>query len=173
MPCFEVFDQQDQGYRLQVLPSGSPIMSVEAACTQGWERVRQTRVFCILCLDLADISCLVIVFACSIRNQSVRDKCALWRVSLFSVYFLFGLFWESMRNHYWYIGDSVFKKTRNGPRRYCTEGVQDHWILQRSMPWCLLSRSHLLKLFSFWYSSMSSLQVLLSFHGLRSREWPV
>lgn len=42
MPCFEVFDQQDQSYRLKVLPSDTPIMSVEAACTQGWEKVSRT-----------------------------------------------------------------------------------------------------------------------------------
>lgn len=39
IPCFEIFDQQDRDYRLQVLPAGTPILSVEAASTQGWEKV--------------------------------------------------------------------------------------------------------------------------------------
>lgn len=39
IPCFEVFDQQDEEYRLKVLPAGTPILSVEAASTQGWEKV--------------------------------------------------------------------------------------------------------------------------------------
>ncbi|CAG7934090.1 unnamed protein product [Penicillium olsonii] len=38
VPCFEVFDQQEESYRLQVLPDGIPILSVEAATTMGWER---------------------------------------------------------------------------------------------------------------------------------------
>ncbi|KAJ6014591.1 transketolase [Penicillium herquei] len=38
IPCFEVFDQQDEAYRLQVLPDEVPILSVEAASTVGWER---------------------------------------------------------------------------------------------------------------------------------------
>ncbi|CAI7569288.1 unnamed protein product [Penicillium bialowiezense] len=38
IPCFEVFDQQEESYRLQVLPDEIPILSVEAASTMGWER---------------------------------------------------------------------------------------------------------------------------------------
>ena len=38
IPCFEVFDQQDEAYRLKVLPDEIPILSVEAASTVGWER---------------------------------------------------------------------------------------------------------------------------------------
>ncbi|KAK4861557.1 hypothetical protein LT330_003592 [Penicillium expansum] len=38
IPCFEVFDAQSKEYRLQVLPDGIPILSVEACCTMGWER---------------------------------------------------------------------------------------------------------------------------------------
>jgi transketolase len=38
IPCFEVFDQQEESYRLQVLPDDIPILSVEAASTLGWER---------------------------------------------------------------------------------------------------------------------------------------
>lgn len=38
IPCFEVFDAQTKEYRLSVLPDGIPILSVEAACTLGWER---------------------------------------------------------------------------------------------------------------------------------------
>ncbi|KAJ5151415.1 uncharacterized protein N7482_010667 [Penicillium canariense] len=38
MPCFEVFDQQKESYRLQVLPDDIPVLSVEAASTMGWDR---------------------------------------------------------------------------------------------------------------------------------------
>jgi transketolase len=35
-PCLEVFDAQDKDYKLSVLSSGAPIMSVEAYSTFGW-----------------------------------------------------------------------------------------------------------------------------------------
>jgi transketolase len=38
LPCWEVFDRQDQAYRLSVLPDGIPCLSVEALSTYGWER---------------------------------------------------------------------------------------------------------------------------------------
>ncbi|KAL5365274.1 Transketolase, thiamine diphosphate binding domain-containing protein [Aspergillus floccosus] len=38
VPCFEVFDAQDKAYKLQVIPDGIPVMSVEALSTMGWER---------------------------------------------------------------------------------------------------------------------------------------
>ncbi|THX18412.1 transketolase [Aureobasidium pullulans] len=38
MPCFEIFDAQDQGYRLSVIPDGIPTLSVEALSTLGWPR---------------------------------------------------------------------------------------------------------------------------------------
>lgn len=38
IPCFEVFDLQEESYRLQVLPDEIPILSVEAASTVGWDR---------------------------------------------------------------------------------------------------------------------------------------
>ncbi|KAJ6513879.1 transketolase [Mycena vitilis] len=38
LPCWLVFDQQDQQYRLSVLRSGAPILSLEALSTLGWER---------------------------------------------------------------------------------------------------------------------------------------
>lgn len=38
MPCFSVFDSQPIDYRLSVLPSGHPILSVEAYSTLGWGR---------------------------------------------------------------------------------------------------------------------------------------
>jgi transketolase len=37
-PCFELFDQQDLSYRASVFPDGVPVLSVEAAVAQGWER---------------------------------------------------------------------------------------------------------------------------------------
>ncbi|KAF7322805.1 Transketolase [Mycena chlorophos] len=38
LPCWYTFDQQDQEYRLSVLRSGAPILSLEALSTLGWER---------------------------------------------------------------------------------------------------------------------------------------
>jgi transketolase len=38
LPSWEVFDAQPQEYRLSVLRSGAPILSVEAYSTIGWER---------------------------------------------------------------------------------------------------------------------------------------
>ncbi|CAG8417472.1 unnamed protein product [Penicillium salamii] len=38
IPCFEVFDLQEESYRLEVLPDDIPILSVEAASTVGWDR---------------------------------------------------------------------------------------------------------------------------------------
>ncbi|PWY98937.1 putative transketolase [Testicularia cyperi] len=38
MPCFSVFDAQPIDYRLSVLPSGKPILSVEAYSRLGWAK---------------------------------------------------------------------------------------------------------------------------------------
>jgi len=38
LPCWEVFDTQPAEYRLGVLRSGAPILSVEAYSTVGWEK---------------------------------------------------------------------------------------------------------------------------------------
>jgi transketolase len=38
MPSWELFDEQDEDYRLDVLPVNVPKVSVEAAITMGWER---------------------------------------------------------------------------------------------------------------------------------------
>jgi transketolase len=38
LPCWLAFDQQPQDYRLSVLRSGAPILSVEAASTAGWAK---------------------------------------------------------------------------------------------------------------------------------------
>jgi len=38
LPCWEVFDKQSEEYRLSVLRSGAPILSVEPYSTIGWER---------------------------------------------------------------------------------------------------------------------------------------
>lgn len=35
-PCLEVFDSQSKDYKLSVLPSGAPVLSVEAYSTFGW-----------------------------------------------------------------------------------------------------------------------------------------
>lgn len=36
LPCWEVFQNQDNEYKLSVLPSGAPVLSVEAYSTFGW-----------------------------------------------------------------------------------------------------------------------------------------
>jgi len=38
LPCWEVFDAQDEKYRLSVLRSGAPILSLEAYNTLGWQK---------------------------------------------------------------------------------------------------------------------------------------
>jgi transketolase len=38
MPCWELFEAQDEAYRRRVLPGGSVRVAVEAAVGLGWER---------------------------------------------------------------------------------------------------------------------------------------
>jgi transketolase len=38
MPCWELFDAQDEAYRADLLPSDALIVSIEAGATFGWER---------------------------------------------------------------------------------------------------------------------------------------
>lgn len=38
MPCQELFDEQPESYKRSVLPAGVPVLSVEAACTFGWQK---------------------------------------------------------------------------------------------------------------------------------------
>ncbi|KAH7889784.1 Transketolase, thiamine diphosphate binding domain-containing protein [Phlebopus sp. FC_14] len=38
LPCWSVFDKQDQEYKLSVLRSGAPIVSLEAYSTLGWQK---------------------------------------------------------------------------------------------------------------------------------------
>ncbi|MGV1048587.1 MAG: transketolase [Solirubrobacterales bacterium] len=38
LPCWEIFDRQDQSYRDEVLPAGPHRMAIEEASTLGWER---------------------------------------------------------------------------------------------------------------------------------------
>jgi transketolase len=38
MPCWELFEEQDDAYRDEILPPGIPRVSVEAATTFGWSR---------------------------------------------------------------------------------------------------------------------------------------
>jgi transketolase len=39
LPCWEIFFEQDEAYRREVLGAGIPRVSIEAAATFGWERV--------------------------------------------------------------------------------------------------------------------------------------
>jgi transketolase len=38
MPCWELFEAQDEAYRRRVLPAGAARVGVEAACRFGWDR---------------------------------------------------------------------------------------------------------------------------------------
>jgi transketolase len=38
MPCQELFDEQPESYRSSVFPKSVPVLSVEAACTFGWQK---------------------------------------------------------------------------------------------------------------------------------------
>ena len=38
MPCWSLFDAQDEGYRRDVLPAGPLLVAIEAGATLGWER---------------------------------------------------------------------------------------------------------------------------------------
>ncbi len=38
MPCWELFDRQDDSYKREVLGEGTPVLAVEAASSFGWER---------------------------------------------------------------------------------------------------------------------------------------
>jgi transketolase len=38
MPCWELFDAQDEGYRRDIVPDGPLLVSIEAGATLGWER---------------------------------------------------------------------------------------------------------------------------------------
>ncbi len=38
LPCWEVFEEQGQDYRAEVLPSSVPVLAVEAGCSFGWDR---------------------------------------------------------------------------------------------------------------------------------------
>jgi transketolase len=38
MPCWELFEEQDESYRRRVLPAGPVRVAVEAAIRFGWDR---------------------------------------------------------------------------------------------------------------------------------------
>jgi transketolase len=38
MPCWELFEKQSIEYQLEVFPAGIPVMSIEAAGVQGWNK---------------------------------------------------------------------------------------------------------------------------------------
>ncbi len=38
LPCWELFDAQDNGYKQEILGQGTVLVAVEAAVRQGWER---------------------------------------------------------------------------------------------------------------------------------------
>jgi transketolase len=38
LPCQEIFDEQDLGYRRSVIPAGVPCVSVEAGVSFGWQK---------------------------------------------------------------------------------------------------------------------------------------
>ena len=38
MPCWELFDQQDEKYQRKILPSRNLIIAIEASVSMGWEK---------------------------------------------------------------------------------------------------------------------------------------
>jgi transketolase len=44
MPCWEVFERQDESYRTALLPAGVPAVSIEAGSTLGWDRYADTTI---------------------------------------------------------------------------------------------------------------------------------
>jgi len=38
LPCWSVFDSQSEEYKLSILRSGAPILSLEALSTAGWQK---------------------------------------------------------------------------------------------------------------------------------------
>src|SRR5690606_10927940 len=42
MPCMELFEDQDEAYRRDLLPAGTLKISIEAGSTLGWERYTGT-----------------------------------------------------------------------------------------------------------------------------------
>ncbi len=38
MPCWDLFEEQPKSFRHDTLPPSVPTLSVEAACTFGWDR---------------------------------------------------------------------------------------------------------------------------------------
>jgi transketolase len=38
MPCWSLFDAQDESYRRDLLPADALLVSIEAGTTMGWER---------------------------------------------------------------------------------------------------------------------------------------
>jgi len=42
MPSWELFDEQNEKYRQEVLPAGVPVLSVEAGITMGWAKYTGT-----------------------------------------------------------------------------------------------------------------------------------
>lgn len=48
LPCWSVFDKQDKAYKLSVLRSGAPILSLEALSTVGWQKYsHEASVYCV------------------------------------------------------------------------------------------------------------------------------
>jgi len=37
-PCLELFNEQSSEYKKSILPIGVPVISIEAACTFGWQK---------------------------------------------------------------------------------------------------------------------------------------
>ena len=42
LPCWEVFERQDEAYQASVFPEGLPAVSIEAGSTFGWARYADT-----------------------------------------------------------------------------------------------------------------------------------
>ena len=61
LPCWEVFEQQDDAYRSSVIPAGVPSISIEAGTTLGWSRY-------------ADVNLGIDTFGASAPGDLVMEK---------------------------------------------------------------------------------------------------
>lgn len=90
LPCWSVFDKQDKEYRLSVLRSGAPILSLEALSTLGWQKYSHE----------ASVEC-VRGYGCCIHDRLQQYGLPAWGASgpYQKVYEKFGITGTSMYIH--------------------------------------------------------------------------
>ncbi|HHC07658.1 MAG TPA: transketolase [Actinobacteria bacterium] len=80
LPCLELFDAQDEGYRRGVLPPDRPIVTLEAGITRGWERYATPAGALHLGIDHFGASAPweVIAAEFGFTGEAVADRVAEW-----------------------------------------------------------------------------------------------